>query len=293
MFHFALRQQLLEQSQDKQLLTDKFLIQLAQDSISSSGLYEELTAVGVNLPDILIPYTYYTKLPLAFKYSSEIDIRACQETIAKKLREVILKSTALVGLPKSINAMMILKNVTPTSIKPSEYAERQPIVNARVNSGDLVAEDFEGTNFEHPPGDSLDTIDGPILASSINGKTIQHGLVRGSAFWSTIYTNKIDTRVKKQMIGAYPDLWYFAYQHVYSPLLSFVDVLSASETSMCIVASLIPQDVNPQLKGHLRGALNVGVSKVELEQLRGLVFDLCDWSGGVVWKGGKAGVAKL
>ncbi|TDZ21442.1 Uncharacterized protein Cob_v005653 [Colletotrichum orbiculare MAFF 240422] len=31
------------------------------------------------------------------------------------------------------------------------------------------------------------------------------------------------------------------------------------------LAGLIPQDVNPQLKGHLRGALNVGASVDEIE----------------------------
>ena len=54
------------------------------------------------------------------------------------------------------------------------------------------------------------------------------------------------------MFTAYPDLWYFAYHHVYSPLLSFTDIISAKETSMCCCL-LIPQDVNPQLKGHLKG----------------------------------------
>lgn len=62
---------------------------------------------------------------------------------------------------------------------------------------------------------------------------------------------------------------------------------------MCVVASLIPQDVNPQLKGHLKGALNVGVTKEELNDLRCIVFDICDWTGGHFWKGGKASVAKL
>lgn len=62
---------------------------------------------------------------------------------------------------------------------------------------------------------------------------------------------------------------------------------------MCIVSSLIPQDVNPQLKGHLRGAINVGVTKEELEGIRLLVFDICDWSGNVTWRGGKESVSKL
>lgn len=292
-FHFALRQQLLEYSTDSQLLTDKYLIQLAQDSISLSDSYRDFTAVGVNLPDLRVPYTYYNQLPLKFKYLSSADIHSCQETVASKLREVILKSTALVGLPKTINALMILKNVTPSSIKPKQKPVRECTVTAgAVKSADVVAEDFEGTNFKDD-GNTVDTIDGPISLAGINAKRIQLTLARGSNLWNTIYSNKINTRVRNQMYQAYPDLWYFAYHNVYSPLLSFTNVLNARETSLCIVASLIPQDVNPQLKGHLKGALNNGASKEELTDVRLIVFDLCDWSGGVTWKEGKDSVAKL
>ncbi|CUM67541.1 uncharacterized protein PRCAT00005241001 [Priceomyces carsonii] len=295
-YHFALRQQLLESTSGEEcLLTNKFLIKLAQDSISSSEKYQDLSAVGVNLPDILIPYSYFDKLPLQFKYSKGDDIHAEQSTISAKFREVILKSAALSGLPKAINALMLLKGVTPTSMKAANIPERAQIVNpGHVRSSSIVLEDIEGTRFEEPTNlITEDTIDGPISAESFNLNELKKDLVRGSNFWNTIYTNKVNVRIKRQMVNTYPDLWYFAYHHVYSPLLSFTDILSARETSMCIVASLIPQDVNPQLKGHLRGAVNVGVTKEELEQLRLLVFDICDWSGGVHWKLGKDGVAKL
>ena len=53
------------------------------------------------------------------------------------------------------------------------------------------------------------------------------------------------------------------------------------------------QDVNPPLKGHLKGAMNVGATKEELNDVRQVVFDLCDWTGGVSWAGGKEAVAKL
>lgn len=294
--HFALRQQLLEFSSDNCLLTDKYLLTLARDSISSADKYRDLTAVGVNLPDILIPYSYYDKLPLRFKYSKSEDIHATQMMITSKVREVLLKCAALSGLPKSINALMIMKSVTPTSMRPSAVPERPATVYpGHVRSSDIVQEDVAGTKFESDSVDSpaLDTIDGPISTESINRSQLQSDLKRGSNFWNSIYTSKVNTRIKRQMVNAYPDLWNYAFQNVYAPLLSFTDILSAKETSMCVVASLIPQDVNPQLKGHLRGAVNVGASKEELDELRLLVFDICDWSGGVTWTGGKQNVAKL
>lgn len=298
-FHFALRQQLLEYSCDKSLLTDKSLVQLAQDSITSSEKYKDFTSVGVNLPDILIPYSLYDKLPLGFKFSRTEDIHATQMVIASKMREVLLKGAALAGLPKSINALVTLKNVTPSNIKPSHNYERQPTVRpGHVRLSNIVQEDVAGTHFEETspgnnPGVTFDTIDGPISTDSLNQKEIVLNMKRGSEFWNTVYSTKVNTRIKRQMFNAYPDLWQFAYHNVYSPLLSFTDILSAKETSMCIVSSLIPQDVNPQLKGHLRGALNVGCLKEELEQLRGLVVDLCDWCGNVTWQGGKESIAKL
>lgn len=296
-FHFALRQQLLEApTSSANVLSDKTLIQLAQDSINSSEKYKDFTAVGVKLPDILIPYSLYDKLPLAFKYTKTEDIFAAQTVIAKKFREVLLKGVALAGLPKSINALTILKNVTPTNLKPDTKPVRTPIVfPGHVKSSNIVQEDVAGTRFEEAdPGKfANDTIDGPISEESINTKEVVHDLVRGSNFWNAVYTNKINVRIKKQMAAAYPDLWHFAYHHCYGPLLSFTDILSARETSFTIVSSLIPQDVNPQLKGHLRGALNGGATKEELDDLRNLVIDICDWSGNVSWAQGKESIAKL
>lgn len=293
--HFALRQQLLETSSEPSLLTDKVLLQLAQYSISSLEKYLDFTAIGVKLPDILIPYNLYDKLPLKFKYDKQEEVRAAQYLISSKIREVLLKSAALAGLPKSINALIILNNVTPTNIRPAAKTERPPIAYpGHVPSSDLVQEDVAGTSFEENADNlAADTIDGPISVESINAKQVKEDLVRGSDFWNAIYSNKVNTRIKRQMQNAYPDLWQFAYHNVYAPLLSFTDIVLAKETSLCVVASLIPQDVNPQLKGHLKGALNVGASVEELEDLKLSVLDICDWSGGVSWKDGKGSIAKL
>ncbi|RLV93395.1 Uncharacterized protein JA1_002554 [Spathaspora sp. JA1] len=289
LYHFALRQQLLNAPADDSILTDKQMLQLAQDSINSANKYLDLTAVGVNLPDLLV---YTQNLPLKFKYSRSEDIHATQDTITCRIREVILKSIALGGLPKAINALMILKTVTPASLKAGVIPERNLIVHpGHIPSNSIVSEDVDGTSFEQST--TTDTIDGPISKQSIDTRQIKKDLVRGSKMWNSIYTNKINTRIKQQMLTAYPDLWYFAYHHVYAPLLSYTDILSGKETSMCVVACLIPQDVNPQLKGHLRGALNNGATRKELDEVRNLAFDICDWSGGVNWKGGKEGVAKL
>jgi alkylhydroperoxidase/carboxymuconolactone decarboxylase family protein YurZ len=85
------------------------------------------------------------------------------------------------------------------------------------------------------------------------------------------------------MNTAYPDLWEFTINHVYSPLLSFSEVLSPGESSLVITACLIPQDVNPQLKGHLKGALNNGCTVEELSSAREMSLLISQWCG-IQWR---------
>ncbi|KAK9466408.1 AhpD-like protein [Lipomyces arxii] len=112
--------------------------------------------------------------------------------------------------------------------------------------------------------------------------------IRGTEFWNQVY-GKVSRRVLSQMNTAYPDLAQYAVQHVYSPLLSFTSILSAKETSYVIIACLIPQDVNPQLKGHLKGGLNNGATKEEIMRVRELSIQICTLCG-ITWK---EDVAKL
>lgn len=292
--HFALRQQLLEDgSNGKSVLTDAYMLKLAEDSIASAAKFDDFTAVGVNLPDVLIPYTYHDKLPLGYKYKRSEDIHAAQTVVACKIREAILKAAPIAGLPKLINALTALKKVTPNSIRPARKACRPSTVSpGHVRSSDIVHEDIAGTRFEDQSIPTFDTLEGPICDQSIKADQVVENVVRGLNFWSSVY-GKVSNRVRTQMFDAYPDLWQYAFHNVYGPILSYTDIILAKETSFGVIAALIPQDVNPTLKGHLKGAINLGGTKEELNDIRLLVFDVCDWSGNIYWKGGKESVAKL
>lgn len=61
-------------------------------------------------------------------------------------------------------------------------------------------------------------------------------------------------------------------------------MLSAEETALVVVASLVPQDVNPQLKGHLRGAVNGGVAVERVRAARDMAIEVGGWCG-AVWRG--------
>ncbi|BFZ64391.1 hypothetical protein YB2330_005534 [Saitoella coloradoensis] len=106
---------------------------------------------------------------------------------------------------------------------------------------------------------------------------------RGEEYFKKTY-GKISERVLDNLHSAYPDLAYTAVKHIYSPVLSYTDVISAKETSYVLISSLIPQDVNPQLKGHLRGGLNQGATREEIDAVRSIAMSICEVCG-VKWRG--------
>ncbi|CAF3502863.1 unnamed protein product [Fusarium graminearum] len=145
---------------------------------------------------------------------------------------------------KTINALLSLKSATPE---------------------ELLDEAGTGTDSASPRyKDIYDTQPAQILQ-------------RGQRFFENIY-GKISRRIMGQLerSGA-PDLGLLA-RLTYGYVLSNTDVLTPVETSFVLIASLIPQDVNPQLKGHLRGALNGGASEDEVRAVRDVVIKICEAS---------------
>lgn len=108
------------------------------------------------------------------------------------------------------------------------------------------------------------------------------GSERGGELFSRLY-GKVGARVHTQLQTAYPDLAQYAIRHVYGELLAFDEILGPRETSLVVIAALVPLDVNPQLKGHLKGAINNGASLEEVRQARELAILISEWCG-VVWK---------
>ncbi|CAI8491882.1 hypothetical protein CAS74_004803 [Pichia kudriavzevii] len=155
-----------------------------------------------------------------------------------KMRESILKTAALSGLPRCINSMMILKETTPLPLRSN--VDR--INRARIKNWDDYVK-------------------------------VQQ---RGREYWENVYT-KISTRVQGQMRTSYPDLWEYTIENVYSPLLSFNEVLTSEETSLAVVASLVPQNVEPQLKGHVKGALNAGIAAEKVDAAQKMAAQIKEW----------------
>lgn len=189
--------------------------------------------------------------------------------LTEKFREAILKTGPLAGLPKAINSLSALAEVTPSKLLP------------KPDHIDPLNDDICHDN----------TYEKSVMRLKSNDSTEESSIEltkRGMEHWNKLY-NKVSSRVANNMNSMYPDLWHYTLKHVYGPLLSFGDIVSAQETSLIIIAALIPQDVNPQLRGHLRGALNVGCEPETVAATRNLVIMISQWCN-VSWK---LDVAKL
>ncbi|KAK2017877.1 carboxymuconolactone decarboxylase [Colletotrichum eremochloae] len=172
-----------------------------------------------------------------------------QLTISRKLREALIKASAVGGLPKTINSLMELKKVTP-----------EHLLDKRHGSDNCMT--------SSPTARYIDVHD------TASYKVLQ----RGQDFWDRIY-GKISRRIMGQMDRCGTEDLGLTARLTYGYILSNTNVLSPVETSYVLIAGLIPQDVNPQLKGHLRGALNGGACIEEVRAVRSIVMEICKAAG--------------
>ncbi|KAK7935148.1 hypothetical protein PG985_000643 [Apiospora marii] len=182
--------------------------------------------------------------------------------ILRRMREALIKASAVGGVPKTINALLSLKEVTPPELL-EEPGESSPTERQR----DI---------FETPPAKILG---------------------RGQTFFDKLY-GRISRRIMGQLDRSGTQDLGLAARLVYGYLLSNLKVLSATETSFVLIAGLVPQDtgsllreaqlvaclgfakfVNPQLKGHLRGALNNGATVEEVRAIRAVTVMICEAYG--------------
>ncbi|KAK1770677.1 AhpD-like protein [Phialemonium atrogriseum] len=178
-----------------------------------------------------------------------IDIAASPDEqlgITRRMREALVKAAAIGGLPKTINSLLELKKATP------EHLIDEPL----------------GCS---PTMRSVDVYDVP--SSQI--------LHRGQTYFDKVY-GKVSKRVMGQMDRSGTEDLGLTARLMYGYILSNTQVLTPVETSFVLIAALIPQDVNPQLKGHLKGSLNAGATVEEVKAVRNVVMEICEVSGMVM-----------
>ncbi|KAF3178017.1 hypothetical protein TWF225_009388 [Orbilia oligospora] len=219
--------------------------------------------------------------------------------ILRRCREGLVKSGAIGGIPKAINALYHLRKChEPHLLDPlPEYSSSSSPSSS--SSSPSIFSSLHPLSSPYPtsrpnslPPNTLnaykDPSPTPISSSPPSPTTFPTNptlpfLARGSDFFTTLYGPTISKKVLANLQKSSPDLQILA-TWIYALILSEGTVLTPRETSFVLIAALIPQDVNAQLKPHLVGAINNGADREEVDGVRGCVMEICKELG-VAWKG--------
>ncbi|CAL9734530.1 peroxisomal protein 2 [Monosporozyma servazzii] len=180
------------------------------------------------------------------------DAHQDQREVLDKINETVLKVGVIVGIPRSINALKYVKSWTPDSL----------LIHANQGSRDKCY----------------------IRDEQVKRKEMgtKHNLERGLIHWERTY-GKVSQRIIQDLNSFYPDLWQFIVKNVYGDILSYDSIVDGPTTSLAVISSLIPMDVNPQLRGHLRSALNFGWTVSTINQVRQFAILISTWYG-IQWR---------
>jgi alkylhydroperoxidase/carboxymuconolactone decarboxylase family protein YurZ len=266
------------------VLTAQRLVQLSKfPHLSSSWYFIAASTLSVCNQPQEIPKLYHYALKLA-QYDNKVPgnaLELAQDAIKRNENLTKLSHDGLTHDPE-FNTVENLNNLDPKANQDAQYTvslkTREAILKSLALGGIPKAINtlMQLKNSTPIPLRSTTT------SRDFSPSNTEHERQRGEEYWKKVY-GKVSDRVSNQMNTAYPDLWEFTINHVYSPLLSFSEVLSPGESSLVITACLIPQDVNPQLKGHLKGALNNGCTVEELSSAREMSLLISQWCG-IQWR---------
>ncbi|KAG0343819.1 hypothetical protein BG004_004973 [Podila humilis] len=99
---------------------------------------------------------------------------------------------------------------------------------------------------------------------------------RGRDLFQTIYQHYTDPILTK--IGnSSQDLVQGILRDTYGKVLADTSLTTIAETELCLVATLVPLNVPPQLKSHVYGSRNVGVPMEQVQQLVAVAGTITAW----------------
>lgn len=128
--------------------------------------------------------------------------------VARRLREALIKTAPIGGLPKTINALLALKATTPPSLLDEPLG---------------FSPTARSTEIYNTPSSSI--------------------MHRGQKFFDRVY-GKVAQRVMGQMDRSGTEDLGLTARLLYSYILSNTNILSAAESSFVLIAGIIPQDVS-------------------------------------------------
>ncbi|KAF8936540.1 hypothetical protein BGZ47_009454 [Haplosporangium gracile] len=162
-----------------------------------------------------------------------------QVRFIRRLREGMFKGSVLCGGPYGINALGAV------------HFALSPELSAAVNAA------------------------GPVRGPH-NTATPEEYQQRGRELFQTIYQHHTEPILAK--IGnSSKDLVEGILRDTYGKVLSDTTLISIPETELCLVASLVPLNVPPQLKSHVYGSRNVGVPMERVQQVVTVAESITQW----------------
>ncbi|KAF9926180.1 hypothetical protein FBU30_004181 [Linnemannia zychae] len=213
------------------------------------------TLTAANFPKMLVPLVHQalgdiesgtlvvppaTTSGLALNTTSETQMEQNQVRFIRRLREGMFKGSVLCGGPYGINALGAVNFAL------------SPELSAAVNAA------------------------GPVRGPH-NTATPEEYQKRGRELFQTIYqhhTEPILTRIGNSS----KDLVEGILRDTYGKVLSDTTLISIPETELCLVASLVPLNVPPQLKSHVYGSRNVGVPMEQVQQVVAVAETITQWA---------------
>ncbi|KAI5359302.1 hypothetical protein Slin14017_G102040 [Septoria linicola] len=148
---------------------------------------------------------------------------------ARKLREALLKASALVGFPKGINACMALRKA---------IVAHSPEIEEELNQDKSLRQ-----SLQRPEKDA-----------------------RGKAFFEKIYGQHTDRVLENMSLASGGDLSEFAINAIYGDLMAEETRLNAKETGLLEFLACYASGGSAwaQAKGHMYGSHNLGNGKAEI-----------------------------
>ncbi|CAO3624135.1 unnamed protein product [Cunninghamella blakesleeana] len=154
-----------------------------------------------------------------------------------RIKEGILKSSPIIGIPKVINALKEFHSTIPVAIQ-----EQLPTTSSRK------VENWEDIVHQHE---------------------------RGKELFNRIY-GRYANKVQSSLHDSYPDLAQVC-DNVYGNILSHSEIIHPLDTSFILMASLMVQNLPSQLKGHYIGAMHNGATKEQFLLLQSIVEKMCSY----------------
>lgn len=174
------------------------------------------------------------EIPTLYTYVIQKSNSEDRRQLTTRMREALFKTAPLVGLPRAINALTALANVT--SAENRDTAAGRPVIDT-----------WEAR---------MEEID------------------RGKSHWNTTYGKVAQRVQEQMVYAGGSDLWTYVLEHVYAPVLSYEGILECGESALVVIGTLAATGADgagPQLKGHFIGAVRgAGVAQEAAEEAQRL-----------------------